>query len=232
MSRGTFFALVLSAGYCTSTLFAGDLTGKVMFEGDSPKMPRIRMSADPVCTKAHKEPVVSDEVVVNGNHTLKNVIISITEGLKPRKYDAPKESVEFDQMGCQYTPHVIALQTGQDLVVVNSDPTLHNVHSLSKENPQFNVAQPKKGMRLTKKFAKPELFKVKCEVHTWMGAYIGVFDNPFFAVTGDDGSFKIDRLPAGEYTVQAWHEKYGVQTMKVTVGAKESKAVDFKFAAK
>jgi plastocyanin len=226
------FALVLSTAYCTGALFAGGISGKVMFEGDAPKMARIRMSADPVCMKAHKDPVFSDEVIVNKNHTLKNVIVSIKAGLKPRKYDVPKQSVEFDQMGCEYTPHVVALQTGQDLVVVNSDPTLHNVHSLSKVNPQFNVAQPKKGMKLTKAFDKPELFKVKCEVHTWMGAYIGVFDNPYFAVTGDDGSFSIDRLPAGEYTVEAWHEKYGTQTMKVTVGAKETKTVDFKFAAK
>jgi uncharacterized protein (DUF2141 family) len=115
---------------------------------------------------------------------------------------------------------------------VNGDPTLHNVHSLSKENAQFNVAQPKQGMRLTKKFDKPEVFKVKCEVHTWMGAYIGVFSHPYFAVTSDDGSFRLKNLPAGDYTIEAWHEKYGTQTMKVKVAASGAAAADFKFEGK
>jgi hypothetical protein len=118
------------------------------------------------------------------------------------------------------------------LEVVNSDPTLHNVHTLSKENPQFNIAQPKQGMKLTKKFEKPEVFKVKCEVHTWMGAYIGVFNHPFHAVTGDDGSFTLSKLPAGDYTIEAWHEKYGTQTAKVKVDAAGKVTADFKFAAK
>jgi plastocyanin len=232
MNRATIPALFLAITCTAATLVAGDISGTIKFEGTSPKMPRIRMNADPVCDRLHKAPVVSDEVVVNGNSTLRNVLIYVKDGLKPRKYDDPKKSVEFDQIGCQYTPHVVGLQTGQELVVVNSDPTLHNVHSLSKENPQFNVAQPKKGMRLTKTFDKPEVFKVKCEVHTWMGAYIGVFANPFFAVSGDDGSFSLERLPAGEYTIEAWHEKYGTKTAKVTIGAKEKKTVDFTFAGK
>ena len=138
----------------------------------------------------------------------------------------------FDQKGCQYKPHVLGIQTGQELEVLNSDPTLHNVHSLSKDNPQFNVAQPKVGMKLVKKFDKPETFKVKCEVHTWMGAYIGVFAHPFYAVTGDDGSFSLKKLPVGDYTIEAWHEKYGMQTMKVSVGATDTKTADFKFKAK
>ena len=138
----------------------------------------------------------------------------------------------FDQKGCMYTPHVLGIQVGQEREVTNSDPTLHNVHSLSKLNPQFNLGQPKQGMKFTKKFEKPETFKVKCEVHSWMGAYIGVFNHPFFAVTADDGSFSLKSLPQGTYTIEAWHEKYGVQTAKVAVDAAGKKTVDFKFAAK
>jgi plastocyanin len=190
------------------------------------------MNADPVCVKQHKTPVVGEEVVVNPNGTLKNVLIYVKEGLGSRKFDPPAAKLEFEQKGCQYTPHVLGIQVGQELEIVNGDPTLHNVHSLSKENAQFNVAQPKQGMKLTKKFDKPEVFKVKCEVHTWMSAYIGVFSHPYFAVTADDGSFRLKNLPAGDYTIEAWHEKYGTQTMKVKVAAGGAATADFKFEGK
>lgn len=222
---------VMIAALLVAQAFAGDITGKISFEGVAPKPGRLKMNADPVCMKQHKETVFGEDVVVNKNGTLKNVLIYVKDGLGKKTFEAPSQKVLFDQKGCQYSPHVLGIQTGQELEVRNSDPTLHNVHSLSKENPQFNVAQPKVGMKLTKKFEKSETFKVKCEVHTWMGAYIGVFTHPFFAVTGDDGSFSLKKLPAGDYTIEAWHEKYGTQTMKVTVGAADTKKADFKFKA-
>ncbi|MEW6512264.1 MAG: carboxypeptidase regulatory-like domain-containing protein [Bacteroidota bacterium] len=232
MKRNVVAAIAMMVVCITGTMLAGDVMGKVSFEGTAPKAARLMMNADPVCMRAHKGPVFGEEVVVNSNGTLKNVLVYVKEGLGSRKFEAPAGKVEFDQEGCVYTPHVVGIQTGQELEVVNSDPTLHNVHSLSKENPQFNIAQPKKGMKLTKKFEKPEVFKVKCEVHTWMGAYIGVFNHPFFAVTGPDGSFTLKKLPAGEYTIETWHEKYGTQTMKVKVGATGETKADFKYAAK
>jgi plastocyanin len=213
-------------------VLAGDVTGKVSFEGTAPKAVRLNMNADPICMKSHKDPVFSEEVIVNKNGTLKNVLVYVKEGLGGKKFDVPPSKVEFDQQGCQYTPHVVGIQTGQELIVKNGDATLHNVHSLSKENPQFNVAQPKKGMILSKKFEKAENFKVKCEVHPWMNAWITVFPHPFYAVTGDDGSFSLKKLPAGDYTIEAWHEKYGVKTMKVKVGASGEVKSDFSFAAK
>jgi len=222
-------ALVIA---CACSATAGEVVGKVSFTGTAPKPARIMMNADPVCMKQHKTPAFGEEVVVNGNQTLRNVLVYVKEGLGSRKFEAPAAKVEFDQKGCQYSPHVVGIQTGQELEVVNSDPTLHNVHSLSKENPQFNVAQPKQGMRLTKKFDKPEVFKVKCEVHTWMGAYIGVFNHPFYAVTGDDGTFRLKNLPAGEYTIETWQEKYGTQTMKVKVAASGSATADFTYQGK
>jgi plastocyanin len=208
---------------------AGDVSGKVSFDGAAPKVLPLRMDADKVCKAAHKAPVKSEEVVVNANGTLRNVLIYVKGGLGSKKFDAPSKKVTFDQKGCMYTPHVLGIQTGQELEVTNSDPTLHNVHSLSKDNAQFNVAQPKQGMKLSKKFDKAEVFKVKCEVHTWMGAYIGVFSHPFFAVTGDDGSFTLAKLPAGEYTIEAWHEKYGTQSAKVKVDAAGKATADFTF---
>lgn len=220
-------------GLClVSYAVAGDVTGKVAFQGTPPKPARLQMGADAVCMKQHKDPVFGQEVVVNKNGTLQNVLVYVKDGLAGKTFPPSTEKFVFDQKGCMYTPHVLGIQTGQELEVRNSDPTLHNVHSLSKLNPQFNLGQPKQGMKFTKKFDKPETFKVKCEVHSWMGAYIGVFNHPFFCVTGDDGSFTLKNLPAGEYTIEAWHEKYGTQSMKVTVGAAEKKTADFKFTAK
>ncbi len=225
-------AVGIAAMCLAGTLVAGDVTGKIAFDGQAPKPNRIRMNADPVCMKAHKDAVLSEEVVVNKNGTLKNVLVYVKDGLGGKTFPAAKNKVVFDQIGCVYEPHVLGIQTGQDLEVLNSDPTLHNVHSLSKSNTSFNQAMPMKGMKLTKKFDKVENFKVKCEVHPWMNAYIGVFNHPFFAVTGDDGSFTLKGVPAGDYTVEAWHEKYGSQTAKVKVDASGKATADFKFMGK
>ncbi len=225
-------AVGIAAMCLAGTLVAGDVTGKIAFDGQAPKPNRIRMNADPVCMKAHKDAVLSEEVVVNKNGTLKNVLVYVKDGLGGKTFPAAKNKVVFDQIGCVYEPHVLGIQTGQDLEVLNSDPTLHNVHSLSKSNTSFNQAMPMKGMKLTKKFDKVENFKVKCEVHPWMNAYIGVFNHPFFAVTGDDGSFTLKGVPAGDYTVEAWHEKYGSQTAKVKVDASGKATADFKFTGK
>jgi plastocyanin len=212
-------------------LIAGDVTGKVSFQGPAPQATRLRMDADKFCAMAHKEPVVSEEVVVNKNGTLKNVLVYVKDGIGGKKFEPPKTAVLFDQKGCVYRPHVLGMMAGQELQVKNSDNTLHNVHALPKVNPGFNQGQPVPGI-MKKTFAKPEEpFKVKCEVHSWMGAYIGVFGHPYYAVTGDDGSFTLKNLPAGEYTIEAWHEKYGPQTMKVKVDATGKVTADFSFKA-
>ncbi len=212
-----------------STAVAGQITGKVLFKGKAPAEARINMNADPVCKKAHAGAVFGEEVVVNKNGTLKNVLIYIKSGLAAKTYTAPAKKLVFDQEGCQYKPHVMGIMVGQELEIKNSDNTLHNVHSLSKLNPQFNRAQPMKNMVMTEKFQKAETFKVKCEVHPWMGAYIGVFDNPYFAVSGDDGTFTIDNVPAGQYTVEAWQEKYGTQEGTLKVDATGKATLDFTF---
>lgn len=224
--------LVFCSLIILSAASAGDITGKVSFQGTAPNPTRMRMNADPVCVREHKGEAVSEEVVVNKNGTLKNVLVYVKDGFGGKKFGPPKTKAVFDQHGCTYVPHVLGVQVGQELEVLNSDPTLHNVHSLSKINPQFNFAQPIRGMKTNKTFDKPETFRVKCEVHNWMNAYIGVFSHPFFAVTGDDGSFTIKGLPAGDYTIEAWQEKYGTQTMKVSVLASGAKTADFTYKGK
>lgn len=212
-----------------SSALAGDVSGKVSFEGKAPIAMKLKMNADPVCLKTNSKGAFGEEVVVNKNGTLKNVLVYVKDGLGGKTFPTPSQKLVFDQIGCVYKPHVLGIQLGQELEVLNSDPTLHNVHSLSKSNTQFNQAMPMKGMKITKKFDKLETFKVKCEVHTWMGAYIGVFNHPFYAVSNDDGTFTLKGVPAGDYTIEAWHEKYGVQTAKVKVDAAGKATADFKF---
>ena len=213
---------------CFAKLSAGDVTGKISFAGVAPKPVLIRMDADKVCKGSHSSQTVSEEVVVNSNKTLKNVFVYVKSGLT-QKFPAPSTSVILDQKGCEYSPHVFGIQVGQELLVTNSDATLHNVHGLGKKNPQFNTAQPLKGMKLKKKFDKSEvMMKLKCEVHNWMNTYAGVVDNPFFDVSDANGTFSLKNVPAGSYTIEAWHEKFGVKEIKVTVTDKGTTA-DFAF---
>jgi len=208
---------------------AATVTGKVSFTGDKPTMRTIDMSANPACARAHAgAPQKSEEVVVNGNGTLKNVFVWIKAGVPDRQWPVPSTPVELAQKGCMYGPHVIGVQAGQDIKIVNDDPTNHNIHPLPKINQEWNESQPPNGDAKLKKFAREEvMIAVKCNVHPWMRSYIGVVNHPFYAVTGDDGTFTIKGLPPGKYTIEAWHEKYGTQDVEITVGAKESKTQDF-----
>ncbi len=205
------------------------LTGKVAFQGTAPTMEKIKMEADAFCKSAHTTPVYSQEVVVNPNNTLQWVFVYVKEGIT-RSYPAPTTPVTIDQQGCQYHPHIFGIQAGQPLRILNSDSTLHNIHALPKKNPEFNIGQPFKGMETLKKFDTVEMpVRFKCDVHKWMGAYAGVLNHPFFAVTNDQGAFEIKNLPPGNYVIEAWHEKYGAQTQNVTISGSESKTVDFNF---
>jgi hypothetical protein len=131
---------------------------------------------------------------------------------------------------CRYTPHVFGVRVGQPLDITNSDPTLHNIHATPKNNAEFNQGQPIQGMKTTKTFTTPEVMvPFKCDVHGWMNAYVGVLDHPYFATTGTDGKFSLKSLPPGTYTIEAWHERLGAQTQSVTIGAKETKEVNFTF---
>jgi hypothetical protein len=209
---------------------AATLTGTVKFEGTAPKMNNIQMSADPYCQSQHSSAPATDQDVVTGPAgELANVFVYIKD-IKGN-FRAPSTPVTIDQKGCQYYPHVNAVMVGQPLEIKNDDATLHNIHAMPNVNSQFNEGQPVQGMVSTKKFDKAEMtpFKVKCDVHGWMKSYMAVMPHPFYAVSQGNGSFTIANLPPGQYTVVAWHEKYGQQEQKVTVGAKESKALSFTF---
>lgn len=234
MKKSLFLSLVLIAAMILmnqSAVMAASTTVKIGFEGQAPVMDKVKMDADPKCKMMHPGGSVSDEVVVNANGTLKNVFVYVKEGFGGKKFDTPKEVAVLDQVGCAYNPKILGVMSGQPIEIRNSDDTLHNVHALPTNSPQFNLGMPIKGMKLKKSFAKPEVMvKVKCEVHPWMRCYIGVVDNPYFGSTGDEGTVVLKDLPAGEYTIEAWHEKYGIQSKKVTV-ADADQTVDLTFKA-
>ncbi len=212
---------------------AGDIKGVITLTGTAPKNEPIRMNADPVCIKqtASLGAQSQETYTVNGDK-LANVFVYVKDGLGNYIYDAPSESIKLDQHGCRYTPHVFGVRVGQPIEIVNSDPTLHNIHAMPKANAEFNNGQPIQGMKMSHTFDKPEVMvPFKCDVHGWMNAYVGVLDHPYFAVSKADGSFEIKGLPPGTYTIEAWHEKLGATTQSVTIAAKDSKDVNFTFDA-
>jgi len=206
---------------------AAELTGKVTLKG-TPK-PEIPIELGDICGKLHNGPVTTRHYVVGPNHELANVFVYIKEGAK--KTPPTAEAPVLDQKDCLYQPYVMGVVTGQKFKIRNSDPFMHNVHGTPKNNKEFNFAQAVKGQENERAFENPEvLVRMMCNVHGWMFAYIGVVDHPYFAVTDKDGSFKIPNLPAGTYTIEAFHQKIGptgAKTQKITVGDSDKKTVDF-----
>ena len=213
------------------TANAGELNGKVTLDGAAPKVAVIKMNAEPFCLSQHKEPVYSQDVVVDSGNTLENVIVYVKQG-QSGSFQAPSQPAQINQKGCMYDPHVVGMMAGQQLQVINSDNTSHNIHPLPKDNREWNESQTPGASPIIKEFARPEsAFPVKCNIHPWMKAYIAVFNHPYFSVTGKDGSYTIKNLPPGTYTIEAWQEKLGTTTQQVTIGAKETKTVNFTFKA-
>jgi plastocyanin len=215
------------------TATAGEIHGVVTVDGAVPKNAPIKMNSDPVCETEAKGPQFQETYVVGEDgKTLGNVFVYVKEGLGNYIYDTPTQPVTIDQKGCRYHPHVFGIRVGQPLEVINSDPTLHNVHALPKGNQEFNTGQPVQGMKMTHTFTSREVMvPFKCDVHSWMTAYVGVLDHPYFAVTERDGTFDLKTLPPGIYTIEAVHEKLGRATQQVTIAPKETKEITFTFRA-
>jgi plastocyanin len=212
---------------------AGTVSGMVTLDGAAPKNAPIRMNADPICLREVKTAQFMETFEVGGDgKSLANVFVYVKDGLGNYVYDTPTEAVTIDQKECRYHPHVFGMRVGQPLQILNSDPTLHNIHATPKVNSEFNTGQPIQGMKTNHTFDKPEVMvPFKCDVHGWMNAYVGVLPHPYFAVTDGSGKFTLNTLPAGTYTIEAWHERMGAQTQQVTIGAKETKEITFTFKA-
>jgi hypothetical protein len=193
-------------------VMAGDITGKVTLKGTPP--PEITIPYDDTCSKLHPTVPTTRRYVVGKDNGLANVFVYISKGLEGKKFSPPADSVELDQIGCNYNPYVFGVMVGQKVLIKNSDPLMHNIHALPTVdgNSEFNFAEPSAGDVNDTKWGEsikvPEVMvKLKCDVHQWMFAYAGVQADPFFAVTDADGNFKIPNVPAGSYTLTAYHLK-------------------------
>jgi plastocyanin len=208
---------------------AGSISGRVQFEGAIPPAGIIAMSSDRNCVSDGPPSRPSDALLVDDGRGVGNSFVYVKEGLDSSyTFDTPTTPVELDQKGCYYTPRVIGVRVGQPIDILNSDPTLHNVHALPMVNQEFNHPQPKQNMRMTKTFTAPEVMvRFKCDVHSWMSAFVGVMAHPYFAVTQPSGEFTIPNLPPGTYTLETWHEKLGTKTMQVTVAPGQSQTAAF-----
>lgn len=222
---------ILTVLLCPGLLFAGTVSGKVNYTGTPAKPKPIDMSKEPSCAKQHATPITTETVVAGANNSLANVVVYISAGA-PDEGQVPAQAVTFEQKGCQYVPHVLVMHTNQELKVVNSDQTSHNIHPLAKVNREWNKSQPPGTPPLSEKYEKEEFITVKCNVHPWMRGYFAVLKTSHYDVSKDDGGFKLPDLPPGKYTITAWHEDYGTQTADVTITGKETKDVNFTFKAK
>lgn len=208
----------------------GSIAGKVLFQGTPPERRKLNMSADPVCADRNPGPILAEDGAVNSNGTLPNALVylkNVSGSSLP-----PTVPVVIDQKDCMYLPHVLGVMVGQQLKIVSSDPTTHNIHFMSTQNPNFNQTQPPGAPPITHKFTRPEIMiLVHCNEHPWMSAYVAVTSNPFYAVTGAEGSFTIPNVPPGQYTIASWTATFGTQDQKVTVRAGQSTELNFTFKA-
>ncbi len=209
---------------------AGSIQGKVTFDGTIPPHKRVDMSADPLCEGLHKTPQFDDSISAARSGALANVFVYVKAGLEGKKFPPPPQPVTINQQGCWFTPRVLGIQTGQTLEVDNSDPVTHNIHPRPHLNREWNQSQDSGSPPLIRHFTAPEIMiRVKCNIHSWMHAWIAVVDNPYYAVTGPDGKFDLSNLPPGNYTIEAWQEDLGIQRQEVAVTPQKTTDVFFIF---
>ncbi len=212
----------------------GIIQGRVSFSGARPVVPPVHMGSDETCVEIAGLNAPNDTIVIANDGSIANTFVYVKAGLDPAyTFDTPTTPVVLDQRDCRFLPHVLGVRVGQPVEITNSDPTVHTVHTIARLNPEQNRRQPVQGMLETRTFQIPEVMvKVICDRHHWMQAYIGVMAHPFFAVTGANGRFALAGLPAGTYTLEAWHEKFGTLDAEVTVTARTTQTVSFTFSSR
>ena len=236
MNRTTVLLTLSALAVAGQLATGGEITGTITLKGTPPKEKDITPLKDDVnCGKFHTEMPTTHFYVVGPKGELADVIVSV-QGAPGASTGAGAAPIVLDQKGCEYTPQILAVQTGQKILVKNSDPVLHNIHDLPNPdsgNPEKNMAQMPNGPELTFVFDKPEEFlKFKCDVHPWMFSWVSIFNHPFFAVSAKDGTFKISNVPAGKYTLKAIHRKAGALTQEVEVKEGAPAKVDLTLEAK
>lgn len=209
----------------------GTITGRIVLDGSPPAAQRVRLDADPKCvTLASGEERRTEYVVMGEGNALQHVFVYIKDGLPMRMYAVPSTPAVLDQQQCRYVPRVLGAQVGQQVVIRNSDPLLHNVRAEALINEMFDVGTPVQGVEVKRTFATREVMvPFKCSVHPWMNAYLGVLEHPFFAVSDAQGRFAIGNVPPGTYTLEIWHERLGTQTQQVIVEPQTTRDLSFTF---
>jgi len=212
---------------------AGSITGTIRYTGKKPARKMIDMSEDPACVEAHHGKAYDESLIVSSKGSLGNAFIYVKKGLEGKTFEVPTTPVTIDQSGCWFRPRVLGIQTNQVLHVINSDPVTHNIHPMAQINREWNHSQGPGDAPLSRKFVKPEIMiRVKCNIHSWMHAYIGVLEHPYFAVSKDDGTFAIKNLPPGTYTIEVWQENLGTQEQQVSVAPHNDAVTNFTFKGK
>ena len=224
-------------GFCTGSIQAGykvtdvkdggAIVGTVRFEGEIPKRRRLKITgADKPC---HAKPIPNDDLVVSKDGKIRWAVVSIRKLVQGKDFPQadPQNPVVLDQQGCRFRPHVVVVPQNQPLKILNSDGVLHNVHLFAKKNEPFNRSMPGRMKELVVTFDRAERIRVGCDVHKWMGGWIVVAKHPYYAVTGKDGTFRLENVPAGTYTLQVWHEKLGKQEREVTVSPGADAEIEF-----
>jgi hypothetical protein len=225
-------AAALMSGHLTTAAQpakTGTIKGRVRLTGKPPGNAIIRMRLDPMCTKVNAgKRVLQESALTSADGGLANVFVRV-QGSFPQT-PVPTQPVDIDQRGCLYLPRVAGARVGQTLQVRNSDPLLHNVHSVSTGSNSFNVGQPMAGMTYQFRLKDEEIMlRLSCDVHRWMTAYIGVVSHPHFTVSGSEGTFEIPNVPVGNYTIRTWHELYGELAQPVRISAGATTAVNFAY---
>lgn len=216
----------------TAQVPKGTVTGTVVFEGRAPKMRPLPVESDPHCVRLRgDEPLMTEHLVLGEGQTMANVLVRIVSNLPDKEHPVPEEPVVLTQQGCQYVPHVFALQKGQSIKLENPDGINHNVHLMPEKNKEMNRAMANSDVTFTYKaeFAE-DVFPIKCDVHSWMKAYCAVLDHPYFDVTDKDGTFSIEGLPPGTYDVEVWHEVLKTKTATVTITEEAGASMDFAYS--
>jgi hypothetical protein len=199
----------------------GTVKGKVVYNGTVPVRKIIPTKDMEVCGGIRDEP----QVIVGAGNSVAEAIVYLKDVQKGKKWDKPKKTPVLNNHKCRFEPHAQVVPAGMNIAIHNSDPVLHNTHGFLIKATVFNVAMPKQGMQVEKPLIRPGIVRVECDAHGWMLAWIYVADNPYYAITGKDGTFTIGNVPPGDYALVVWQEYTGSMEIPVTVKPKEMKNV-------
>ena len=208
---------------------AAVVRGAVIFTGKAAAPKRINIEEDEQCVRLNPKGLYDESVVVGRRGVLANVFVHVKSGLEGKAFEPSTTPVTLDQKGCRFSPRVLGIRPGQTFTVTNSDPVTHNVHPIARVNREWNQSQGPGDPPIQRRFARPEMIRVKCNVHSWMRAWVGAVDHPYFAVTGADGAFEIPNLPPGDYVLEAWHEVFGTREQRIHVAPSAVLSVNFSF---